>query len=425
MRTMKETLHLLKGGRLHLLHALKYAQDSGRGAVGWQWLAEQTGYSKGGVMAALQALVTASPPLVQRVRHYEGWCLHVNALALPIFPEAFGGSVSGGTVGGASGKITPFVEEVGIEGRLVALDERLSAIEAHLSAVTGQSVASQPSTQSVYQPNYPSEDSFCPAPSDDGQVALVQEGQKVTATAANCPPSATFCPSSTTPTHHDHDHEMIINHDDDELDHELTELITELSTADDELIKRLTAIGFDQPRRRLASLPRYELAAWLLWWEWLPSERRGLIKRPAGFIRSRLQKGLWPDDLIGLWGAAASQPVPPGSSRQLVALPAILPEADETVVGRTVGEASGKIPAAREARIWQTALDELALQMTQATFNSWLADSRLVGAVEGVYTVLVRNEYAKDWLENRFKAMILRTLRVVAGGRVEVAFVTQ
>ncbi|HSH02048.1 MAG TPA: DnaA N-terminal domain-containing protein [Anaerolineae bacterium] len=417
MRTMKETLHLLKGARLHVLHALKYAQDSGLGAVGWQWLSEQTGYSKGGVTAALQALVTASPPLVERVRHYEGWSLHKNAYQLPIFvspvkPEP--------TSAPASPSLPPLPVEAeptaSITTTLVALSNRLSAIEVHLSAVSGQLLP----PQSAHQPNYPPQATFCPSPSNDDQASPAHEDHKVTATASNRPTSATFCPSSTTPTPHDHDTEMIINHNelDHESDHDLTERITALSTADDELINRLTAIGFDHARQRLASLPRYELAAWLLWWEWLPSDRQQWIKRPAGFIRSRLQKKLWPDDLVELWSATASQPAPSCPPSQ----PAE-PQVPSSALEPAPEPASP--PEPQEARIWRHTLDELSLQMTQTTFNSWLADSKLVQAAEGVYVILVRNEYACDWLTNRLKPMILRTLRVIAEAQVDVAFVTE
>ena len=73
--------------------------------------------------------------------------------------------------------------------------------------------------------------------------------------------------------------------------------------------------------------------------------------------------------------------------------------------------------------IWKATLGELELQMTRATFDTWLKDTRLLGYEEGVFVVGVRNDYAKDWLENRLRETVLRTLTSVAGPGADVRFV--
>jgi len=75
------------------------------------------------------------------------------------------------------------------------------------------------------------------------------------------------------------------------------------------------------------------------------------------------------------------------------------------------------------ARIWSAALGELQLQMTQATFETWLRDSKLVKYEEGTFVVAVKNGYAKDWLEHRLLAVIKRTLARLADHTVDVKFV--
>ncbi len=75
------------------------------------------------------------------------------------------------------------------------------------------------------------------------------------------------------------------------------------------------------------------------------------------------------------------------------------------------------------ARIWSAALGELQLQMTQATFETWLRDSRLLKYEEGTFVVAVKNGYAKDWLEHRLHATIKRTLARLSGRTVDVRFV--
>ncbi|MCK4316670.1 MAG: chromosomal replication initiator protein DnaA, partial [Anaerolineae bacterium] len=73
--------------------------------------------------------------------------------------------------------------------------------------------------------------------------------------------------------------------------------------------------------------------------------------------------------------------------------------------------------------IWSAALGELQLQMTQATFDTWLRDSRLLKYEDGTFVVAVKSGYAKDWLEHRLLATIKRTLARLTGRTVEVKFV--
>jgi chromosomal replication initiator protein len=72
---------------------------------------------------------------------------------------------------------------------------------------------------------------------------------------------------------------------------------------------------------------------------------------------------------------------------------------------------------------WQTTLDELELQMTRATFNTWLKGAQLLSCNDNRYVVGVRNAYAKDWLENRLHDTILRTLTAVADTDLDLRFV--
>lgn len=72
---------------------------------------------------------------------------------------------------------------------------------------------------------------------------------------------------------------------------------------------------------------------------------------------------------------------------------------------------------------WKATLGELELQMTRATFNTWLKDACLLTCDDDMYVVGVRNDYAKDWLENRLRETILRTLTAIVGRSVEIRFV--
>ncbi len=71
---------------------------------------------------------------------------------------------------------------------------------------------------------------------------------------------------------------------------------------------------------------------------------------------------------------------------------------------------------------WKATLGELELQMTKATFNTWLKDTMLLQHKDNTFVVGVRNAYAKDWLENRLRDTILRTLAAIVAGPVEIQF---
>jgi chromosomal replication initiator protein len=72
---------------------------------------------------------------------------------------------------------------------------------------------------------------------------------------------------------------------------------------------------------------------------------------------------------------------------------------------------------------WKATLGELELQMTKATFSTWLKDTCLLRHKENLYVIGVRNAYAKDWLENRLCDTILRTLSAIVDSPVKVEFV--
>ena len=72
---------------------------------------------------------------------------------------------------------------------------------------------------------------------------------------------------------------------------------------------------------------------------------------------------------------------------------------------------------------WKATLGELELQMTKATFNTWLKGARLLTSEEDEYVIGVRSDYAKDWLENRLHDTILRTLSAILGQPVKIRFV--
>jgi chromosomal replication initiator protein len=74
-------------------------------------------------------------------------------------------------------------------------------------------------------------------------------------------------------------------------------------------------------------------------------------------------------------------------------------------------------------QIWQTALGELQMQVTRATFETWVKDTRLLSYEDGAFILGVHSTFAKDWLENRLHSLIKRTLSRIMGRSVDLSFV--
>ena len=72
--------------------------------------------------------------------------------------------------------------------------------------------------------------------------------------------------------------------------------------------------------------------------------------------------------------------------------------------------------------IWGVVLNELALQMSKDTYNSWLRGSRVVAVDNGIWTVQVENPYAVEWVDKRLRSVIERTMNRHQPG-VELEFV--
>jgi chromosomal replication initiator protein len=75
--------------------------------------------------------------------------------------------------------------------------------------------------------------------------------------------------------------------------------------------------------------------------------------------------------------------------------------------------------------VWQAALGELQLQMTKATFDTWVKQTHVVAYEDGTFIIGAQNGFAIDWLENRLHATIQRTLTNILNRSVEVRYVVQ
>ena len=62
-------------------------------------------------------------------------------------------------------------------------------------------------------------------------------------------------------------------------------------------------------------------------------------------------------------------------------------------------------------QLWKQTLSEMETQLSRANFATWLRNSQLVDKKDGVFFVSLPNNFAKEWIENKYQKNILGVLR--------------
>ncbi len=71
---------------------------------------------------------------------------------------------------------------------------------------------------------------------------------------------------------------------------------------------------------------------------------------------------------------------------------------------------------------WQVAIGQLQMDMPKAAFDTWVSAAELVSYEEGIFTIGVKNAYARDWLADRLSATVQRILAGAMDRDVKVHF---
>jgi DnaA N-terminal domain/IclR helix-turn-helix domain len=190
---------------------------------------------------------------------------------------------------------------------------------------------------------------------------------------------------------------------------------TDEAAANEALLQALADIGVENPKRsELARLDTDPL--WVRAWHlWARHPHRQSLTNPVGNIILKLE----------------SKEPPPGeflrAAQEQLRQREWIREQEERE-GEDPGEENPPEPelesvSAEADQLWARCLGELQLQMTRATFDTWLRGSRVVEAGDDCLTVVVRNAYAMDWLQNRLLPVIQRTVVRHAGGDIQIKFV--
>lgn len=62
-------------------------------------------------------------------------------------------------------------------------------------------------------------------------------------------------------------------------------------------------------------------------------------------------------------------------------------------------------------KLWDDALVKIELAITPANFKTWFRDTYILTLEDGTVTLAVPSIFVKDWLQDKFQSMILKTLR--------------
>lgn len=65
-------------------------------------------------------------------------------------------------------------------------------------------------------------------------------------------------------------------------------------------------------------------------------------------------------------------------------------------------------------KLWDDALVKIELSITPANFKTWFRDTYILTLEDGTATLAVPSVFVRDWLQDKFQSMILKTLRDIS-----------
>ncbi len=74
-------------------------------------------------------------------------------------------------------------------------------------------------------------------------------------------------------------------------------------------------------------------------------------------------------------------------------------------------------------QLWQLTLGEMEIQLSRANFATWLKNSRLVEKKDGTFLVSLPNNFAKEWVENKYNKNILGIIRNFDDSAKKIEFI--
>src|SRR3989338_5371563 len=73
--------------------------------------------------------------------------------------------------------------------------------------------------------------------------------------------------------------------------------------------------------------------------------------------------------------------------------------------------------------LWQKVLGEVELQISRPNFITWFKNSSITTKNDGVVIIGLPNNFAREWVENKYHKIILGTLRTIDSGIRKVEYI--
>lgn len=74
-------------------------------------------------------------------------------------------------------------------------------------------------------------------------------------------------------------------------------------------------------------------------------------------------------------------------------------------------------------QLWRLTLGEMEIQISRANFATWLKNSQLVDKKDGIFFIALPNNFAKEWVENKYQKNILGIIRTLDSSARKLEFV--
>jgi len=74
--------------------------------------------------------------------------------------------------------------------------------------------------------------------------------------------------------------------------------------------------------------------------------------------------------------------------------------------------------------LWQAVLAQVQFNISSANFATWFKNTSIVSKKDGDILVSVPNNFSKEWLENKYNKLILKTIRDLEGEIKDIKYVT-
>ena len=74
-------------------------------------------------------------------------------------------------------------------------------------------------------------------------------------------------------------------------------------------------------------------------------------------------------------------------------------------------------------RAWQMVLGQLQMEMSKASFDTWVKSIEFISLIDDKFTLGTYNAYGREWLDSRLKTTVQRLLQGILGKAITVQFI--